>query len=95
LHGEFLLAFGGPEDLANERVRAWYAREMQTLPDEPNGEPPVDFWRHRFAREFPGSEASQPARAARAKGGPTTRTGSAGAEVYDQVMLGTAKAGGQ
>jgi 5-methylcytosine-specific restriction endonuclease McrA len=98
LHDQFRRALGAEEDTADTRLRGrgtrqergWYAETLTSLTEtEPIEPDPVKFWRARFAAAFPTSAPR------RARGRGTGLTGSAGAEVYDQVMLGTAKPGGQ
>jgi hypothetical protein len=53
LHRAFVAALGGPEDIANERLREWYARVMDAL--DPNSAIDPDapkFWRPRFQTTF-------------------------------------------
>lgn len=62
LHREFILALGGPEDMADQRLRDWYSAVFDAVnPDEPIESDAPKFWRPRFQSTFvkPGGQVAQ------------------------------------
>jgi len=62
LHRGFIAALGGPEDLADQRLRDWYQGVFVAMnPDEPVEPDAAKFWRPRFQSMFvkPGGEVAQ------------------------------------